>query len=135
MAFNVRLKSGQNPLAATGIAGASGTVATGNTISLANVTPGTLSALVTITVETSTLTLIPSFQVSNDGSTWYSVQGSNGTTRTGSGTPATTSEVLALKDSVMWRYARVVATVGVTTAVNTKEFLACSYTYLAPGFT
>lgn len=134
MAFNVRIKAGQNPLTTTGIAGAAATVVTGNSISMASITPGTLSALVTLTVETNTVTLIPSWQVSNDGSTWVTVQGSNGTTRTGTASPVVTSEVLALKDSIVWRYARVAVTVGVTTAVNTKEFYAVSYTYLAPGF-
>lgn len=134
MGFNVRLRAGQNALASTGIAGAAATVVTGNSISMSSITPGTLSALVTLIVETNTVTLIPSWQVSNDGSTWYTVQGSNGSTRTGTGTTATTNEVLALKDTVTWRYARVAVTVGVTTAVVSKEFYSVSYTYLAPGF-
>lgn len=133
MGFNAKLKSGAFATTSTGIAGASGTVVTGSSVPMIDVQQDTLTALVTLTVETNTVTLVPSWQVSNDGSTWYDVQGSAGSTRTGTGSTATYSEVLKL-GTVCWRYARVKVTVGVTTAVNTKEFYAVSYTYKSPDF-
>lgn len=134
MSFNVRLKRGQNATGTTGIAGATGTVVTGNPVTMANVAPHSLSALVTLTVETNTVTLTPKWQCSDDGSTWYDVQGNTGTTRTGNSTPATTSEVVSLSRGIAWRYARLAVTVGGTTAVVNKEFYAISYTYLSPEF-
>ncbi len=134
MSFNKRLNVAQLATASTGIAGASGTVVTGNPVTLAAAQHGSISALVTLIVETNTVTLAPKWQVSNDNVTYYDVQGNTGTTRTGTGSTATTTEVLVLNAGCVWRYARVAVVVGVTTAVVTKEFFSVSYNYLTPAF-
>jgi hypothetical protein len=125
VSFNLCLKQAQFPTATTTL----DTAAAGSTVVCSVLSPkqrnyswGTISALVTITTATNTLTLRPRLQVSRDGTTYYDIAGQNGTTRTGTGSPVTTSEVLAVPDGVVWPYVRVVIAVGVTTAAAADTF-------------
>jgi len=91
-----------------------------------------LSALVSVTAATSTLTLAAKWQVSVDNSTWLDV--ANGTQNAASvvlatGTAAIVTKVIPAPDVVYgYPYARVAVVTGVTTAAA-GDLYAMSYSY------
>lgn len=116
---------------------ASGSVVGGNAVDLgdnARQKVRNLSALVTLDMETSTITATMKWQVSNDGTTWVDV--SNGSQNaagvvflTGTaGADASASRAFPAPDAIYgWRKARIALTTGGTTgaAVDTYAFGYC----------
>jgi len=93
----------------------------------------TLSARVSVTAATATLTLSVIWQVSNNGSTWYRAVGSdNGsTTVLSTGTSAAVERVIAAPGmGGGWRYIRAAILTGVATG-TASDLYAASYNYLA----
>jgi hypothetical protein len=137
MAFNSKLKNGQNPRALSAVtAVAAGTVVAGNTIILDKVEPGsTVVARVEMLVNTTSLTMAPSWQVSTDNSTWLNLKpmnnAANVATAAGTGSDVTTTVGLVLGGPFPFRYARAVITTAGATAHATADKLAVSYNYVA----
>lgn len=111
----------------------SGSVIAGNAVFLGSDfrKVGALSALVSVTAATSTITFTGSWQVSNDSSTWVNFVGSNNAANViyATGTLAIkTSAFDAPSNLFSWRYARFILTTGVTTG-NTGDLYSIAYGY------
>lgn len=109
----------------TAISGAAPQTVTGNALSMPNpiagsggaIVPGTLSALASMNITESGLTLTGKWQVSADGSTWIDATVANGATNvalaTGTGSIVLTKRSVAAPDTVYgWSKARFVLTSG-----------------------
>jgi hypothetical protein len=100
-----------------------------------------LSALVTVDAETSTLTMTPKWQGSNDKSTWYDiVHGTNNAaavaiaTGTG-GADASVVKVIPAPTAIEgWRWARCSIIIGVVTGTTSDTYsIAYNYNQLGAG--
>jgi hypothetical protein len=118
----IQFNSGATALTLTDIASAN---VAGPTKLMADVKPGTLSALCVVDAETNLITLAAAWEVSNDASTWYSAVNPTNTaptvlaTGTG-GADATVSKVVSAPDAVYSaRYAR--CSIAVATATGTSN--------------
>jgi hypothetical protein len=105
-----------------------GTTTAGTAISTANMAPGSLSCLFTVTAETNTITITPKWQVSDDNSTWYDLSGLNNAAQvalaTGTaGADAAVSKVLTAPSEVSgWKYVRPAVVNGVATGAATDLY-------------
>jgi hypothetical protein len=124
----VSINGGSGDLTAAPVAG---TTTGGTGISLTGIQPGTMSCLVTVDAETTSITLTGKFQVSNDNSTWYDLAGdaqnpANVTLATGTGgADASVDRVLPVPMGAFgWKYIRAaVVNAGATgAAVDTYAF-------------
>ena len=120
-------------------AGAAGQTLDGAAISTRNLELGSLSSLVTVVAKTSTTTFTAKWQVSDDGSTYYDVAGSNNAANvalaTGTGSSVTTNKVLDAPASVYgWNFARVRVITAVSTADGTVDGATISYRLLKDRF-
>lgn len=137
MAFNPRVKQLQNAKVVTALTGTAPQVGVGNTMLMANVMPGTLSAKMALSCKTSSITQTPSWQVSNDASTWLAVKATQNpaqvATAAGTGSQVVTTIVL-LGDAALsgWRYARVITTTAAATAdgSTTGDAYTISYSWI-----
>lgn len=114
--------------------GAAGQVLNGTAVPCDYIVAGTLCALVLCSARTSTTTLTPKWQVSNDKSTWYDVYPSNGATyvaqATGTGSDVAVTRVLTAPDAVYsWRYCRVQIISAVSTCDGTNDKGSVSYNW------
>ena len=107
---------------------AAGTVNPGETLSTANIALGTLSCLYTVDAETNTITLAAAWQVSNDGSTWYTLKPLNNAASTvlatgTAGADAAVSVVIEAPQAVLgWKQVRPAVISGVATGGATDTF-------------
>lgn len=120
---------------ATGVASAS--AVSGNVVFMggSSLKVTDLSALISVTANTSGLTFAPRWQVSADNSTWYSCKAdpdnANATFATGaSGGGNVTGAVVIPAPSFVkgWKYARAQAVVGGTTG-TTNDLYSIAYNY------
>jgi hypothetical protein len=137
MAFNNKLKNGQQATGTTVMTGiVAGTITGGGTLQMQNVVPGTLSGLITVDAETNLITLSAAWQVSNDASTWYRCVPSNSAatvvlaTGTGGADTAVTRVVDANPAVYGWRYARL-GVLNLEADGLIADTYAISYSYLA----
>ena len=132
---------GRTAIANTAFANAAAPqVLSGDNLLMAEILPGTLSALCTVDAETNTLTISARWQVSNDDSTYYNCAGSannaaNVALATGtSGADATVTLNIPAPDCVYaWKYARIQLYTGVATADGTNDVGAATYSYVKVG--
>jgi hypothetical protein len=137
MSFNSRVKNAQNALTSTlfGTSAAPQTVA-GNSVLMSKVAPGTMTAHIVAICKTSTLTMAPKWQVSDDGGgTWYDVKSQNNaayvTFTAGTGSSVTTTIELDGPISLSGhRLARAVVFTGVTTADGLVDAASVQYSWL-----
>lgn len=131
MAFPARWSSASGGSGDLTSAPVAGTTTGGTALPTANIEMGTLSCLVTVDAETSTLTLTAKFQVSNDNSTWYDLAGdaqnpANVLLATGTaGADASVDRVLPVPPAALgWKYVRAAVVNGVATggAADTYAF-------------
>lgn len=105
-------------------AGAAPQVLNGAKVDMAAVDPGTLSAHVQVTAQTSTLTIYASWQVSMDDTTYYDVAPVNNAAlvalATGTaGADTAVNKVIPAPDAAYaWKYARVQLYTGVASATT-----------------
>lgn len=107
----------------------------GNKLVMAKVQSGTLSAEVTVTAATSTLTITGKWQGSNDGSTWVDCFASNFASNVvlTTGTASAVTVNLAAPAGVYgYRYARIYLVTGVGSA-TTGDLGGATYNYREPG--
>jgi hypothetical protein len=102
---------------------------------MGSIAPGTLSAKVVMAVKTSSLTMTPSWQVSQDASTWLNVKSMTHATQVataaGTGSTVTTTVVLDGPASLSgWKYARIIVTTAGATADGVADAYACSYSWM-----
>jgi hypothetical protein len=118
MSFNARIKNTQQALGVTGFTGAAPQTASGNTVLMVPIQPGTLSANVYAKATTNTLTITGKWQVSDDGTTFRDAyianRPANVTIVAGTGAAVSDNICVAAPDCVYSkRYARFVLTTGV----------------------
>lgn len=136
MAFNDRVRNNQQATSPSLNGVLVGASANGATLLVLNVTPGTLSATVTVDAETNTITLTPIWQASRDGSAWTDVHPENNAayvaqaTGTGGADPAVTRVLSAPAGVYGFRFARVVVRVGVVDGA-VADSTTIAYNYLA----
>lgn len=90
-----------------------------------------LTALVSVTAATSTITFVGQWQVSNDNSTWVKAANSNNAAYVtiATGTAAIVTESFDAPSAVYgWRYARFVLITGVTTG-GASDLYSIAYGY------
>jgi hypothetical protein len=129
MGFNSRIKYNQTPTAAT----ATGAVAAGSTVGtaaankvlMAKVADGTeVGCIVSMKVNTTSLTLTPKWQGSQDGTTWRDLFSANSAanvaTAGGTGSDVTTVRDVAIGKRG-YKYVRVVFVTGGATAHATAD--------------
>lgn len=135
-------KPNVTPTGVTGLAGAAPQTGAGNTISIASpegngatVEVGSLSARVYAMATTNLLTITARWQVSDNGSTWYTAIESNNAAETvlvtGTGVAVTATKAISAPDAVYgYKYARcvVVTGVGVGGGAGVDEY-SISYNY------
>jgi hypothetical protein len=118
---------------------AAGTVNAGASVFMGLVRPGSLSAEVTVDAETNTLTMTGQWQISDDGSTWVSVQPSNNAadvtlaTGTGGADAAVTVVLDAPGACYGAMYSRFTVVSGVTTGAAT-DTTSILYRYAKPYY-
>lgn len=135
MGFNARLKYSQKALAAT----ATGAVAAGSTVGTETANKvlmdrialgSSLIAKVSMKVNTTSLTLTPKVQGSQDGTNWEDIFGVNSAanvaTAAGTGSDVTTARSIAIP-YLPFKYARVVFVTAGATAHATNDTYAYSY--------
>jgi len=135
MSFNNRVKNLQNALASTVLTGAAPQVGAGNTVLMNNVMPGTLSAKIVMAVKTSSMTMTPSWQVSEDNSTWVNAKGFNNPAyvATAAGTGSTVTTTIQLMGDMALsghRYVRAIVTTASGTADGVADAYSCSYSWI-----
>lgn len=134
------LMTGVNALGVTDLnTGAAPQTNAGPTIAMNDVTVGTLSALFYAQAKVNTMTVEPQWQVSNDGTTWYSAQTSNNAASvvlvTGTGSNVSSTIVVSAPPAVYgYAYARCSAVSRVASAVDTNDRYNVSYNYLKRGY-
>jgi hypothetical protein len=142
MAQSSYLVYNQKAITATAVtAVASGTTvgtATSNKILVGDVEIGTyFVAKVSMVVKTSSLTLTPKLQGSNDGTNWEDLFNLSSTaavaTAGGTGSSVTTARSI-LCPVIPYKYARVVFVTGGTTAHATDDTYALSYHWVKKGY-
>lgn len=111
----------------------------GPTLAMNEVEPHTLSALVYMQAKVNTMTLEPQWQVSADGSTWYSAQSSNNAASvvavTGTGSSVNTTISVSAPAAVYgWAYSRCSVVSRVANAVDSNDQYNVSYNYLKRGY-
>lgn len=132
MGFNQKLRNTQQDTGDVAAAGVAGTVFAGPTLLMSKVQPGTLSARIKGTIATGSLTFTPSWQVSNDGSTWENLKMMNNAANVAfSATTTMHLEGPACLSS--HRYVRAVLT-GAGATATTGDFTRFSYDYLLNDF-
>jgi len=90
-----------------------------------------LSALVSVTAATSTITFVGKWQVSNDNSTWVDVVGSNNAANVtlATGTAAIVTKAIdAPLGTYGWKYSRFVLVTGVATG-GASDLYSIAYSY------
>ena len=113
-------------------------VLSGNVLVMNKVQTGSLSALVTVTAQTTSITMFAKWQVSNDNSTWYDCTTSNNAaavaiaTGSGGADAATTVNVPATDAVYGWRYARIQLYTGAQSS-TTGDLGAATYSYREPS--
>ncbi len=130
MSFSQRLQNQKQDTEQTAAAGTDPTVFPGGTLSTAKVEPGTLSARVEVTIATGSLKMTPSWQVSNDGSSWEDVKSMTDDRPTGL---CVTSVIHLASPNCLSgkRYCRAILTSSNAEA-TTGDFYRISYDYLKP---
>jgi len=121
MSFASKHRSGQQALAATTLNTlVAASVVTGNTLTCGTLAPGSVSALVTATIVTGSLTVTPKWQASEDGTNFYdlSIVALPAISATG-------SRFVPLPDG-SWRYVRLALTTAGATG-GASDFYAISY--------
>lgn len=135
MGFNVRLVNNYLSTGSTTLNGVTaGTTTGGNTLLMATVAPGTLSATCAVTAATATITITPKWQVSNDNTTWIDCASMNDAANVveATGTAAIVTKVLdAPMSAYGWRYARMSVVTGVVTA-GAGDLYNMGYNFLKP---
>lgn len=135
MGLNAKLKPNQLTLAATAttavVAGSTVGTETANKVLMERVRVGTaLVAKVSMVVNTTSLTLTPKWQGSQDGSTWEDLFGQNSAanvaTAAGTGSNVTTARSLVLP-WVPYRFVRVVFVTAGATAHASNDTYAYAY--------
>lgn len=136
MGFNARIKYNQKSISATAVtavaAGSTvGTAAT-NVLNCANFAPGYgVVCYVSMVVKTSSLTLAPKWQGSNDGTNWEDIftvnSAANVATAAGTGSNVTTTRAVMLPAPPPYKYARLVFVTGGATAHATDDTYALKY--------
>lgn len=121
MALNTYIKTNFNAKSTTALSGAAPQTGAGNTLSMvaARVAIGTLSATVTATAATSTLTITGKWQVSRNGSSWSDCFPQNNAAQVTitTGTASEVTRVVEAPDGVYgFPFARYVITTGVASA-------------------
>ncbi len=132
MSLASRRRTGQQVTGQVAAAGASGTVFAGPTLDMSKVQPGTLMARCLLTIATGSLTMTPSWQVSDDASTWENVK----TMNNAANVLAAATVTLQLEGPMCLsgkKYARAVAT-GLSATATTGDFTNFSYSYLTPEY-
>jgi len=140
VSFNSKIKIAAHSASGNLDGVASGTLTGGSTVRMRDVSPGTLSALVTVDCETNTMAVSAQWEVSNDASTWYLCAPVNNAatvvlaTGTG-GADASVTRVIPANDAVYgYRYARC-SVQNLVAQGNTSDTYAISYNYRMPDFT
>lgn len=138
MGFNARLKYNQKSLSATATtavaAGSTVTGASTNIVSMDRIQPGTwLVAKTSMVVNTTSLTLTPKWQGSQDGTNWEDLfqanSAANVATAAGTGSNVTTARSIMLP-VVPYKYARLVWVTAGATAHATNDTVAVSYAWI-----
>lgn len=128
MGFAAKLENGFASATGTLASKAVGSLTGGSTLSLHDVTPGTLSALYTVDAETDTVTIAAAWEVSTDGSTWVRLMNATNTAPTvlatgTAGSDASVSRAVAAPREVYgWPYCRASVLVGGTTAQSADTY-------------
>lgn len=136
MAFNYRVKTNQQAVTTTTLTGAAPQVGAGNSVLMQNVTPGTLSAKIVMVVKTSSMTMTPSWQVSDDGgSTWINVKTASNASQvaTAAGTGSNVTTTIQMDGSMALsghRLVRAIVTTAAGTADGANDSYAISYNWL-----
>jgi hypothetical protein len=142
MAFNQRAKYAQKAMAATAVtavaAGSTRTGAATNFLPMDRVALGSsVSAKVTMLVNTTSLTLAPQWQGSNDGVTYFNLfavnSPANVATAAGSGSDVTTTRHVMLPYPP-FRFIRMSVLTGGATAHATNDTWAVEYNYVEAPF-
>lgn len=132
--FNQHVATGT----ATGVG--PGSAVSGNTVFLGKNTQkvSDLSAVLTVDAETSTLTLTPRWQVSNDESTWYTMPGAASNpaslpiaTGTSGADDSVSTAIPAPPGIGGWQFARCQLVVGTVTGTDSDTY-SIGYTYRVP---
>lgn len=132
MSFNQRLRANQQALAATAATGVIGTQVVGNPFPVKNMAPGTsLAAKVTVVIVTGSVTLTPSWQGSQNGSSWEDLYGKNNAANVA--LSASGSRSILLEGQPPYLFVRAVATVGGASATS-SDTVAMAYHYLGSDF-
>lgn len=133
MGLNNYIKSNQKALSTTAISGAAGTTVALNSLSLVaeNVAAGTLSANITATAATASITYTVKWQVSDDASTWVDCVTMNNAANVtfATGTSAAVTRCLDAPSCVYGKkYARLALVTGAQTAGAGDQYSG-SYNY------
>jgi hypothetical protein len=132
MSFNSRRRSAQLDTGQTAAAGAAGTVFAGTAIDMSRIEPGSLMARCVATIATASLTMTPSWQVSDDNSTWENVKVANNAANVALSATATVHlEGPTCLSGKKW--ARAVMT-GAAATATTGDFTRFSYSYLVADY-
>ncbi len=112
---------------------ANGTARVGSTLATQLVSPESISALCSCSIDTSSVVATFKWQVSNNGTSWYDVSGSSVSSAAGTGSTVASDRVLVAPPQVItWMYCRIVATLsGAATAP--ADVTSASYDYIGPG--
>ncbi len=133
MSLASRRRTAQSATGQVAAAGAAGTVFAGTALETSKFEPGTLMARVLVTIGTGSLTFAPSWQVSDDNSTWENVKVENNAANVAA-TATTTLHLVGPKclSGKKWVRASVLSA-GATAASG--DFTNFSYSYLMPSST
>jgi hypothetical protein len=132
MSLASRRRTAQNDTGQTAIAGAAASTFAGATQDMSLVQPGTLMARCVATIATGSLTLTPSWQVSDDASTWENVKPMNNAANVA----ITATSTLHLEGPSCLsgkKYARAVFLSAGATA-TTGDFKRFSYSFCLPEY-
>lgn len=138
MGFNSRLKYNQKTMAATATtavaAGSTVSGASTNIVAMDRIAPGTtMVAKVTMVVNTTSLTLAPQWQGSNDGTNWENLyqpnSAANVATAAGTGSNVTTARSIMLP-VLPYKYVRMTWLTAGATAHATNDTVAVSYHWI-----
>lgn len=132
--INRRKQVGRASAAITAVA--AGTVVSGGTLATQNIGNGkTLYATIAMGVKTSSLTMTPSFQHSDDNSTWVDCaplnNAANVATAAGTGSLVTTTKTIPLVDARTFKFVRAIITTAGATAHATDDVMSCTYWFEA----
>ncbi len=132
MSISARRRTAQQATGQVAAAGAAGTVFAGPSLNMSRVAPGTLMARCLATIATGSLTMTPSWQVSDDNSTWENVKVANNAANVAASATTTLHlEGPACLSGKKW--ARAVLT-GAGATATTGDFSNFSYSYCLPEY-